>query len=246
MSQKGFGHVLILLGFVLIVGLTGIIYFTFAKNFKFQAENTVIAADQSPKQPEQADPLQSPEESPKPDETPQPSPSPIILWKTYTNTDYHFSFTYPAVLTVQNDSEEAYFNRFGGNARENFTSYVKYEPGKVLLAVSVLSRDASFDNSLFTIWVFDNPNNLTIDSWFGKYWYYPFLWGVFDRGSKSHIELDQEASIAGQVTKYKKVDYQQGSPKYIYLTKNNRMFLIRILSTSEHTADDILESLRID
>ncbi len=147
--------------------------------------------------------------------------------QTYSNEE--FEFQYSKDLKVQEDTEEAFNQRGGGNFRKNFEGYVMYEPGKFLSGVVILDKDNSFDTNPFTLWVFDNPDNLSIDSWFDKYWYYPFLWGVFDYVSKGHVTLDSEATISGIMAKSKIVSYQPGVPKYVYISNNGKMYLFRII-----------------
>ena len=87
-------------------------------------------------------------------------------------------------------------------------------------------------------------NNLTIEQFFQNYWYYPFVWGVFDDTSKGHIALDQEATISGELAKSKIIAYQPGEPKFIYVSKNNKMYLFRIIDDKNHTGDQILSSFK--
>lgn len=161
---------------------------------------------------------------------------------TYNNQKLSLELQYPNKgFVVKEDSEEEFNKRGNGDFRKNFKGYVGYEPGKPLGAVVVLDQDNDFDKNPLTIWVFDNPDNLTEDKWFNNFWYYPFLWGVFDYTSKGHIALDQEATISGQMAKYKIVSYQPGSPKFMYIAKNNRMYLFRIIGS---VGDQILATFR--
>ncbi len=218
-----------------------IFYFAAIKKPQFKPQETVMAQDVSApvlKQTAAASPV------PSLVPTTVPTSKPINLRETYTNDEYSFTFSYPKTLSVQPDSEEDFAKRFGGDNKANFTSYVGYAPGKLLSAVAVLDKDSSFDNSPLTIWIFDNPNQLTVDQWFDKYWYYPFLWGVFDKTSKGHVILDQEATISSQTAKYKIVSYQPGAPKYLYLEHGGKMFLIRVLTASDQTGENILQSFK--
>lgn len=148
----------------------------------------------------------------------------------YTNKILGFQFSYKTEsLNVKEDSEENYNKRGNGDFRKNFKGYVGYEPATFLGAVSVLDNTGSFDSSPFTVWVFDNTNNISVDSWFDRYWYYPFLWGVFDYTSKGHVRMDGETTIDGQPAKFKVVAYQPGKPKFMYVSKDNRMYLFRII-----------------
>lgn len=171
-------------------------------------------------------------------------------FKNYENTSLGFKFEYSKDYSVKIDSEEEFNQRTAGAAsktvngdyRKNFKGYVGYEPGKFLGAVSVLDESNSFDMNPFAIWVFDNPTNLTIDRWFQNYWYYPYLWGVFDYASKGHVMPDKEATISGQVAKYKVVTYQRGKPKFMYLAKDQKMYLLRIIGQE---GDKILSSFKL-
>lgn len=160
----------------------------------------------------------------------------------YSNQKLGLEFQYPNKdFKVQEDSEEAFNQRGGGDFRKNFKGYVGYEPGKSLGVVVVLDSNNDFNKNPLSIWVFENSNNLTIDKWFDQYWYYPFLWGVFDYASKSHIALDKEASISGQLAKYKVVAYQPGSPKFMYVAKGGKIYLFRVIG---ETGDKILVTFK--
>ncbi|MBI2330327.1 hypothetical protein HYU94_02975 [Candidatus Daviesbacteria bacterium] len=161
----------------------------------------------------------------------------------YSNLDLGFKFQYAKNLTVKEDSEEEYNKRGNGNFRKNFKGYVGYEPGKFLGAVTVLDKSNSFDINPFSVWVFNNDDNLTIDAWFKNYWYYPFLWGVFDWSSKGHVTPDLEATISGQLAKYKIVTYQPGKPKFLYVSKNQKMYLFRVIGEE---GEKVLSSLKFN
>lgn len=165
-------------------------------------------------------------------------------YSTYSNSSLGFSLNYQKDLIVKEDSEELFNKRGNGDFRKNFKGYVGYEPGIVLGAVAVLDKNGQYDTNPFTVWVFNNDNNLTIEQWFQDYWYYPFLWGVFDYTSKSHIALDQEATISGKMAKYKVVSYQPGSPKFIYASNDKKIYLFRIIGGSDNIGDQILSTFK--
>lgn len=171
------------------------------------------------------------------------APAPKLL--TYTNQNLSFEFQYPTSnFIVKEDSEEAFNKRGNGDFRKNFKGYVGYEPGKFVGAMVVLDKNNDFEKNPLTVWVFENPDNLSIDGWYKNYWYYPFLWGVFDYTSKGHVALDQEATISGQTAKYKIVSYQPGSPKFMYVAKDGKMYLFRVIDDAKHTGDQILSSFK--
>lgn len=167
--------------------------------------------------------------------------SPLPNSPSYINQELGFEFKYPEDLTIKEDSEEEFNKRGNGDFRKNFKGYVGYEPGKALQAVVVLDKDENYDKSPLSVWIFNNDNNLTIEQWFKDYWYYPFLWGVFDYTSKGHIALDQEATISGQQARYKIISYQPGSPKFLYVSKDGKMYLFRIIG---ETGEKILSDFK--
>ncbi|MBU1031408.1 hypothetical protein KKE03_00570 [Patescibacteria group bacterium] len=162
----------------------------------------------------------------------------------YTNQSLGFTFTYPKGLTLKEDSEEEFNKRGNGDFRKNFKWYVGYEPGEFLGAVIILDQDSSYDTNPFTVWVFGNPNNLTIDTWYKNYWYYPFVWGDFTYTGKFTLAPKEEATISGQMGKSGIIDYQPGQPKFIYVAKEGKMYLFRIIDDANHTGDQILSSFK--
>lgn len=171
----------------------------------------------------------------------KPTPQAKLEFQDYSSQNLGFKFKYPTDLAVKEDTEEEFNKRGNGNFRKNFTSYVAYEPGKFLGAVVVLGNDENFDTSPFTVWVFDNPNDLSIDEWYKSYWYYPFVWGDFTYTGKFTLAPKEEATISGQMGKSGVIDYQEGKPKFIYLSKDKKMYLFRVIG---ETGDQILSSFK--
>lgn len=176
-----------------------------------------------------------------------PKETPVVQQNTnnnydnYSNKSLGFEFKYAKDLIVKEDSEEEFNKRGNGNFRKNFNGYVGYEPAQVAGAVVVLGKDGQYGTNAFSVWVFKNESNLTIQQWFQNYWYYPFVWGVFDYTSKSHIDLDQEATVSGQLAGSKVISYQPGSPKFLYVSKNNKMYLFRVIG---EVGDKILSTFK--
>lgn len=150
---------------------------------------------------------------------------------THTDQDLGFELSYPSEMTLKTDTEEEFNKRGNGNFRKNFTYYVTYSPAKVLGALSILDETASFDQNPFTIWVFDNPDHLTIDRWYKDYWYYPFVWGDYTERRNSVAPV-QGATVSGQIAKYGVVTYQPGEPKFVYLSNNGKIYLFKIIGES--------------
>lgn len=165
--------------------------------------------------------------------------------KLYKSEKLQLEFEHPKNLTVSEDSEEEFNKRGNGNYRKNFTGYVGYEPEKFTGALALTDNKEAkpFEDSPFTVWVFDNPDNLAIDDWYDRYWYYPFVWGDFTYNGKSKYAPEKEATISGQIAKYNVVDYQQGKPKFYYLSGNKKMYLFKI--TDEAIEEVVIPSFKL-
>lgn len=162
-------------------------------------------------------------------------------YETYSNQVLGFTFKYANELNVKEDTEEEFDKRGNGNFRKNFKGYVAYEPGKFLGAVVVLDKDQQYETNPFTLWVFDNPDDLTIDDWHHKYWYYPFVWGDFTAQGKFDLAPKEIATISGQTGKSGVIDYQPGKPKFVYVSKDQKMYLFRIIGEN---GDKILSTVK--
>jgi hypothetical protein len=160
---------------------------------------------------------------------PATSSSQLSNNKTYTSSQFGFSLAYPNNLELKEDSEESLYQRAKTNFRKNFTGFVRYEPAEMLGGVEVLGEDKNYDTNPFTIWVFNNPENLTPLAWYNKYWYFPFIWGDFTSKGKGEIAPLKDATISGQVAKLGVVSYQDGKPQFIYFSKGGKMYLFRII-----------------
>lgn len=172
-----------------------------------------------------------------------PNPKQETPLKVYSNQELDFEFQYVEGVEVKIDSEEEFNQRGNGDFRKNFTYYVTYPPAKVLGAFSVLDETGSFEMSPFTVWVFENSNDLTIEKWYNNFWYYPFVWGDYT-ASRNNVAPMIDATISGQIAKLGVVSYQPGSPKFIYLNHSGKMYLIRIINKQENLEDQILESFK--
>lgn len=149
--------------------------------------------------------------------------------RKYTNGDLGIEFLVPEGFSAAKDTEEDYNNRGNGNFRKNFADVAGYEPAKVLGAVSVLNKDKNFENSPFSLWVFENPGNLSAEAFFERYWYYPFIWGDFNPPTKKHEFPGEVATISGQLSRFAVINYRTDKPKMIYLPSNGKMYLFKVL-----------------
>ncbi len=180
--------------------------------------------------------------------SPKPSPSAAIdMLKTYTDKNSEFEFRYPKELEVKEDNEADFDTRGNGNFRKNFSSYVGYEPGKVLEAVAVLGKDNNFNTAPFSVWVFENLNGLDEQGWYKRYWYYPFLWGDFDAATNVHVFPNDVATVSGQLAKSAVIYYQPGKPKIVLLGREEKIFLFKTFTDSNESSigEQILASFKL-
>lgn len=169
--------------------------------------------------------------------------------KTYKDDVLNFQMEYPADFEVTADSEETYFKISQTDHRKNFVGYVGYQPPVFVKGLMLKNSDmkitSQYDSIPLVLWVFDNPNKLTIDAWFDKYWYYPFVWGIFAQPGKGHIYPNTEATVSGQPAKSVIVSYQPGKPEFMYIGKGDKMFMFRIIKGSdEKVVTQILSSFK--
>lgn len=173
------------------------------------------------------------------------SPSASVSKKqTFTDQELGILIKVPSSnLKVVDESEEEFHKRVNGNFRENFTATTGYEPAKFVASYAVADNRNLFDNSPFSLWVFENPDDLTVEKWFDFYWYYPFVWGDFsDR--RLEVAPNDDTTVDGVPAKYGVVNYQSGSPKYIYVQYLNKMYLFKVLDHSGGTGEQILNSFK--
>ncbi len=169
--------------------------------------------------------------------------------KTYTDQSLKFNFTYPSDgYNLMIDNEDKYFARHGGDLRKNFQGTWGY-PTPMLIEGLILQNTADLnqdiDLSPFTVWVFDNPDNLDGANWYKNYWYYPFVWGEYEP-QKGQDGPDQIASVSGQSVSYKIITYQPIQPKFVYLSSNGKMYLFRIINqNSNNIGDTTLNSFKL-
>lgn len=226
--QKGSATLFILLGLLVLIASAGGIYYLKGSSFAKISEKQAVSITYN----QEVVRYQSSDLQPEPAVQVEPN---------YSDKGLRFEFNYPKDLTVKKDSEAEFNQRGNGDFRKNFKGYVGHEPGKFLDALVVLDKDQNYEINPLSIWIFDNPDNLTIDGWFNKYWYYPFVWGVFDWTSKGHITPDTEATISGQMAKSKVVSYQPGPPKFLYVSKDGKMYLFRVIG---EVGDKILSTFK--
>lgn len=158
---------------------------------------------------------------------------------TFKNEDLGFEFTIPEGMIVKEETEAEFHERSNGNIRKNFTGYVRYAPAEFISSVYVLDKIDDFENAPLSIWVSDNPRNLEARDFYKDYWYYPYVWGEFGSAEKNKIAPKEKEIIDRLTTLSALAPKSPGSPKFIYLNRDEKMFLFRIVGDS-----NILDSFK--
>lgn len=207
--QRGFAHLLLILAILFVLLMVGL--------YMFQSGNTSELSQQLPP------PIQV-----KFSPTPIPTPPAQV----YTDESGQFSFTVPDGFTVKQETEEEFHQRANGNIRKNFTGYIQYAPPEFVSSLYVLGDDQNYEEARLSIWISDNPNNLDAEAFYKKYWYYPYLWGDFTSAKNKTAPVTEE-TIDGVKAYFGVVDYRPKSPKFIYLNKDGKMYLFRVIGDGE-------------
>ena len=177
---------------------------------------------------------------------PTPAIDPRANWKTYTNQRLGFQFNYPEKsYQLASDDEPQYSKRYNSGIPKSFTEYMGYQPPKVTSALRVIqvfpTGVTSVGDTAFAIWIFDNPENLTIEQWYAKYWYYPFKYGkamelVIEKNKPNQpLVIDK---LQGKST----IQDSKGKVQYAYVALDKKMLLFKIRINS--IGDQILSSFR--
>lgn len=173
-----------------------------------------------------------------PDQKPTELVSPqVIEQNIYKDQVLGVSLQIPAGYELVSETEDEYHARNKTDYRKNFKYYVTYEPPLVVKIFTLKGHSENlaslWDSAHFSLWVFDNPENITIEAWYDKFWYYPFVWGQFNTPEKQKIAPTKEGMV---------IDYQPGKPKFVYIQHQNKMFLVRILGDD---GEKILNSIQL-
>ena len=177
--------------------------------------------------------------------SPVSSPNPSV----YEDTDIGFKISIPEGFEVKEESEEEYFKRAFGDIRKNFTYYVQYSPPEFVNSYYFLGAGESDpENAVLAIVVYKNPENLSPEAFYNKYWYYPFVWGEFNTGEKSKIAPKNIELIASKEAGTAIVNYRDSNPKFIYLPMGSKslMFQLHLPTENNKAGEDILKSIVIE
>lgn len=148
---------------------------------------------------------------------------------TYKNDTLGFEFTVPEGFSVKEEAEAEFHKRTNGDMRKNFTSYVKIAPPKFINSLYLLNSENNFESSPLSIWIFENPQNLTPDAFYKKYWYYPFVWGDFTQ-AKNKIAPNEKFMIGDKEASASAILETEPNPQFILLARDKMMYLFRIVN----------------
>lgn len=177
-----------------------------------------------------------------------PSSTPAKSSRIIPNDLLGLEFEIPDGYNLKKETEQEYFKRANGDIRKNFTYYVQYSPAQMAESFYIISdSENNLDKASLSVWIFKNPDNLNPEKFYGKFWYYPFVWGDFT-DAKNKIAPESGELIGGKEGKSGTVDYREGKPKFIYLPLNekNLMLQIQIPTEGNQTGKEILESFKFE
>jgi len=177
----------------------------------------------------------------KPEATPSAKPD----YQEIIDEVIGLTFKMPLNFNLVTETEEEYFKRANGQIRKNFNYYVLYNPAEFAEAFYVLPEaENNLDKAVLTVWVFQNPENLDAEKFYGKYWYYPFVWGDFT-AAKNKIAPESIELVDGKEGQFGVVDYRDGKPKFMYLPIRDKNLMLQIQYPDGNlTAKEILQSFK--
>lgn len=176
------------------------------------------------------------------------SPLPSPTSRSISNEALGLNFEIPLKYSLKKETEKEYFKRAFGDIRKNFTGYILYPPAEFTEAFYIIADgETNLDKSTLTVWAFKNPDDLTPEGFYKKYWYYPFIWGEFSGGKEKIAPVEIEL-IGGKEGKSGVVDFRDGKPKFIYLPLWDKKLMLQIQFPTEDnlTAKKILESFKFE
>lgn len=153
-------------------------------------------------------------------------------WKTYTNQHLNYDFRYQDnEYDVKEDNEAEYSKKYNINIPNDFIKSFNYSPPKLINGIRVESREVykgywgKYTTVPFAVWVFENPEKLTINRWFDKFRYYPFRWDSSIPELTEKIRPSNEMTIGG-VSALASIAGE--GMQYFYILQDNKIFLLHI------------------
>lgn len=161
------------------------------------------------------------------------------------------SFVYPkSTHVVKTDSELERSKNENSGIPGTFVTAKGYNPPKVLWALKLEDKNpyqgrygVESPTSPFSVWVFDNSQNISINGWFEKYWYYPFTWGSASQSEIDKMKPVKIMTIDGeQGYGYDVGPTQRGYLKLLYVQRNDKMYLFQLLGEEAISMEDAIAS----
>jgi len=159
-------------------------------------------------------------------------------WKVYKNSENNFLFKYdPSKYepVKTNEQKLATENNAGEPSMVDiFKSYKNYLPPKFIGAIKLMPKDKVEANSHFSVWIFDNSNNISISEWYEKYNYYPYIFGGLTR-EDALAESPKNETVVGTMKAYWGIPSGMYLVKQTYIQYKSRVYLISSdMDNSEH------------
>lgn len=156
-------------------------------------------------------------------------------WLLYEDTATRFSIKYPSqthrVLTSERAIEAVGIGR--NEIESAFSTLMEYSP-PLLISTVVIDELAYADRqpeekppTPFVVWIFANPDNLSIDDWYQFYGYYPSIWGKSIPSLKEENRPRNKAAVANSQAQFF-ITQNMGTLQLIFVPTQDHMLLFEI------------------
>ena len=110
-------------------------------------------------------------------------------WQRFIDSRNGFTLKYPPdSYTVESDNEEQYSKQDNTDIKKNFSDLMGYSSPKVLTVYTVRTKfnlpPYHTKRAVVSVWVFANNDNLSLQTWYERYSYYPLAYGKVAKGYK--------------------------------------------------------------
>lgn len=190
--------------------------------------------------------------TPTPIAIPTVDPSITANWKTYNDNKDGFSVKYDSssinAFQINKDDLRIFMRDVS-----SLPQFVKYKFPEFITGLRIgknLSTDIygqQIEPFIFSLWVFKNPDNITINEWFNRYSHYPFE--VIVQEAEASIEEkrpNKDTVIGGVTAKYSIFSGPTGLQTAYFISKDGKIYLILTLADPhfQKIGDQILSTFR--
>ena len=153
-------------------------------------------------------------------------------WKTYTNKEFNFNLKYPKeIYNLELDTFPEFSKRNNTeNIRKDFTEFMYYDPPNEKFGFYL--KDKKTATLILELWIFSNPDTLSIDTWYEKYKYYPHYFGDATQETVNQERPKNDILLNGITGKYAIVSLM-GNHKFVYLKRDNLIYLMNLAIDSD-------------